>query len=364
MIDVTINGKSYKYQQYKGTNSKWPNKADFVEHLKAIQLSLDNKIKYQTISKQTNCSVCSKKNIGKRQYKVGKVMWDDGLLHYITKHNLKPSDIFIDKIFRYQPGKKIISIKRDTVLKGVKIVKKNKIFLKLDKNQLLIMDALYEHGSKKIYNSKHDEDDYKYSEHTGLLDFNDHGLEKIVVSGRTTRIDKNDKEIYLPKNMVDAYDYEYIFHTHPLTPKLGGRAKDGILYEFPSSSDVLHFLEHYNEGNTQGSIVVTPEGMYIIRKHITDNKRIDVDPDKLYDNLNKVFEKLQRDAIEQYGIKFSESRFYNKVAQDTTYIDKVNKFLHKYGMHIDYFCRIKDSKGDWILDTVYLPVYVVEPVNL
>ena len=99
-----------------------------------------------------------------------------------------------------------------------------------------------------------------------LLDFNNSGLEKIIISGNTSRVDANDDVIFLPKNMIDAFDYEYIFHTHPPTPKQGARANVGILYEFPSISDLFHFMDHYNEGKTQGSIVIAPEGMYIIRK--------------------------------------------------------------------------------------------------
>jgi len=313
------------------------------------------------LHEKINCTICKKKHIKKRVYTIKKIMWDDGLSHYIDKHNVKPSDYFIDKIFKYQPGKKIISIKRDKVLKGVKIVKKNKIFLKLDRNQLFIMDALYEHGSKRVYVGKKDDPRFKYSEHSGLLDFNDNGLEKILVSGKATRIDKNDDEIYLPKNMSDAYDYEYIFHTHPATPKIGGRAIEGILYEFPSSSDIFHFLDHYNHGETQGSIVIAPEGMYTIRKYVTDNKKIIIDENELNEHLNNMFDKLQKEAIDKYGVKFSESKFFKTISQDTYFINKLNKFLHKYQSHIDYFSRIQDEEHRWILDTIYLPVYVVEP---
>jgi hypothetical protein len=361
---MSLYSKSHKYEHYNITkvkkNIKWQNMENFIEQLEYIQTYFNKRKLYSASEEKINCVLCKKKNIKTKIYKINKVIWDDGLLHYIKKHYIKPSEYFIEKIFKYQPGKKIISIKKHKKLKGVKIVKKNKVFLKLDKNQILIMDALYEHGSKRIYYSKKD-NNTKYSEHSGLLDFNDFGLEKLIVSGKTTRIDKNDDEIYLPKNMTDAYDYEYIFHTHPITPGIGSRAKYGILYEFPSASDIFHFIDHYNNGDTQGSIVMTPEGMYVIRKYISDNNKIKIDEDALNDKLINTFNKIQKNAINIYGSEFSKNKFYSKIAQDTNHINKLNEVLHRFELHIDYFPRIKNSTGHWIIDTVYLPVYVVEP---
>ena len=45
---------------------------------------------------------------------------------------------------------------------------------------------------------------------------------------------------------MDASFYQYLFHTHPPTPKPGGRAGEGIVYEFPSIGDILHFIDHFN----------------------------------------------------------------------------------------------------------------------
>ena len=38
--------------------------------------------------------------------------------------------------------------------------------------------------------------------------------------------DKVDKELLLPQNIPDAFDYEYIFHTHPATPDPLNRIKN------------------------------------------------------------------------------------------------------------------------------------------
>jgi hypothetical protein len=39
----------------------------------------------------------------------------------------------------------------------------------------------------------------------------------------------------------------------------------------------------------------------------------------------------------------------------------VNKKLNEYDIHIEYKPREKDIKGRWILGTIYLPVYAIEP---
>ena len=30
-------------------------------------------------------------------------------------------------------------------------------------------------------------------------------------------------------------------------------------------------------------------------------------------------------------------------------------------MYIDYYPRLKDKKNKWVIDTIYLPIYVIEP---
>jgi hypothetical protein len=161
---------------------------------------------------------------------------------------------------------KLQRIKTETVLKLPSVIfkKEKKRLIKISKNQLRILDALMIDGGydKKYFDKKNK---LRFSEHAGLLDFSNNGLDKIVVSGKTERVDRDDHSILLPANMIEAYDYEYIFHTHPPTPRPGGRANVGVLYEFPSISDIFHFMDHYNNGVVQGSIIIAPEGIYIIR---------------------------------------------------------------------------------------------------
>jgi hypothetical protein len=380
---IKFNEKKYKYESFwredkekkitdafgdllpypEENEKKWQNQDLFFGKLKETEENLKRRNKFVKYEKEKykDCLLCDQKNITKGLYEINKIRWEEGLKHYIEVHNIKPSDKFIDTVFRFRVGNEIRSISRLADFKGKKVKKYNTMYLKLDRNQLNIMDALMRHGGyKNYYDNK--KSFFRYSEHAGLLDFNDDGLEKIVVSGNTNRVDELDDDIFLPSSMVDMYDYEFIFHTHPPTPVPGGRAKDGILYEFPSISDIFHFIDHFNDGNTQGSIVMTAEGMYIIRKFEYNDKKININENNFFKETMKQFFKLQEEAIKKYGINFNSEKFYSVIAQDTSYIDRLNKVLNKYEINIDFYSRKKDKQNKWIVDTIYLPMYVIEPV--
>lgn len=352
---IDSNGLLFPYPK---EGEPWTDKFQFLERLKTVQKMLKLKNKYY-LKDNKNCLLCNKQNITSGIYQINNIAWEDGLVHYIDTHNIKPSSDFIDFIYNINfRENKSKSLKIDGTLYKMNDLK----YIKLDRNQIMIMDALMMHGgyTKKYVDEK--KKMYRYSEHAGLIDFNDNNVDKIIISGRTNRIDKGDEEIYLPKNMPDAYDYEYIFHTHPPTPKPGGRADIGILYEFPSISDIFHFVDHYNEGKTQGSLVIAPEGLYNIRNLNLDKKKIKVNEDELYKKLMKAMSSSQKKAIKKYGIEFSNQTFYSVISQDHSYIKDINNVLNNYSLQIDYFSRIRDDMGEWILDTIHLPVYVIEPI--
>lgn len=365
-----INGKLY--ESYWKTNElskddnnvtlpepksiKWNNKELFLQKLKDVQDFLRRLNKFNKIP-HINCILCKTKNVTKGFYEINNIRWRDELIHYIEKHNVKPSDKFVDTIFKFQtvPDTESKEIARFKSM----VVKKNKLrYIKLNTNQLLIMDALMLHGS---YSKKYKDSNsiYRYSEHAGLLDFSNNGLDKIIISGKTERVDAHDMDIFLPKNMLEAYDYEYMFHTHPATPKAGGRVNVGILYEFPSIGDIFHFLEHFNNGVTQGSLVIAPEGMYNIRKK-TKGTQIKFDEDELFNTLSNELYLIQKNAIKKYGSNFNDEKFYSVISQDSTYIDMFNKILNNFDLHIDFFSRVKDKVGNWIIEDIYLPVYPME----
>ena len=273
-------------------------------------------------------------------------------LHYGGKQNKLPSKIHTDVKKRYV-------VKFNTK----NIIKYKTRYIKISQNQLQILDALLNNGGNKTYlDSKHK---LRYSEHSGILDFDKTKLERIMISGRTTREDEDDVDILLPHDMKDVLDYEYIFHTHPPTPYVGARAKQGILYEFPSISDLYHFSYHYNAGHIQGSIIIAPEGIYIIRMK-KDVKYIEYPSEETFDKLESLNLDIQRYAIKKYGDNFknNEQLFYNSVCQDSKYIKLFNKIVKKHfnkNMQILFKPRTFDKNTNkWIIKNLYIKVAPIE----
>lgn len=355
-------GNEYPWPNH--SDEPWTDKNNFLKKLIGVQNYLKTTGMYEPYKENDEfkdyCLICKENNILNGSFKLNNMYWNDDLTHYIEKHNIKPSDEFIDMIYKYTPSKKTNRIiKFETEIYNQESMR----YLKLEKNQIMICDALMRHGGyTKKYVDKKNSDVYRYSEHAGSLDFNKKGLDKIIISGVTSRVDVGDEEIFLPGDMPYALDYEYVFHTHPPTPKPGGRATDGILYELPSINDIFHFIDHYNGGSTQGSLVITPEGLYNIRKLILDNKIIKINEDQLYREYISIVKRSQHDAIKKYGIDFTTYEFYSNIASDIKYIDDINLVTNKYKIHIDYFPRQKDKKGNWIIESIYLPVFVTEPI--
>jgi hypothetical protein len=344
------------YPKPKHYDLEWSGKRQFIEKLIDTENKLIKNKDYEEDIKY-NCLLCKEKNISNKIFKYQDIIWKNSLLHYIDRHNIKPQEDFMDFIYNLDHRHMTRKIKFNSEMYTMDNVQ----YLKLDKNQILIMDALMEHGGyTRKYLDSNNKAKYKYSEHYGLLDFDEDGLEKIIISGRTNRIDEGDADIFLPKDLLDAIDYEYIFHTHPPTPKPGGRVNSGILYEFPSVNDVFHFIEHFNSGITQGSLVITPEGLYNIRKLTFNKKKISIDKNKLYRQFLDIFYKQQRNAIKKYGKNFDIIFFKKVIAHDKSFINNINKVLNKFSLHIDFYPRILSYKNKWIIDTVYLPIYVIE----
>jgi hypothetical protein len=343
-----FDSKGNKFKKPK-SEQPWDGQKFFESKLLILNLLLKETKNFTLNESLSDCLICDEKNITSGRYIYKNFIWEDGIEHYVKKHNFCPPEIFMDLVFFYKPEKKI-KIKAKPSLTNLD-------YIKINKNQMLIFDALLKHGGyTKKYIDLTNSDILRYSEHTGLLDFKMNLLERVVVAGNTTRVDKGDEEIFLPRDLSDLREYEYIFHTHPPTPKPGGRVTQGILYEVPSIGDILHFIDSFNEGNICGSLVVTAEGLYNIRKKDLNHEKIFINEDKLFRDYNYIFEKIQDDVIRKYGTKFTTEKFHNKIAKEQEYFTKFNEILNKYLIQIDFYPRIK-HKSQWILDKVYLPIY-------
>lgn len=245
-----------------------------------------------------------------------------------------------------------------------KYMKYNKKYYKISRNQLLILDALLYDGSvKKYIDSKKN---MRYSEHFGLFDFDSHKLEKIVISGNSVREDEDDIEILFPNDPIDIIDYEFMFHTHPPTP---GRVQNGIIYEFPSIHDIFHFIEYFNKGITQGSLIIAPEGIYVItvKNNIKKIKYNLLQEEKMFDDLEDFLSQIHLESINKYGSKFDKKFYYNTIINDKYFINKFNSYIKKIfnnQIKIKYHNRVYDKKtNSWIIKSLYLSVSAVEPIK-
>lgn len=249
-----------------------------------------------------------------------------------------------------------------TQLIGRVILKSNKKkYITLNRNQLLILDSLLTDGSIKQYIDT--DNNTRYSEHSGYLNITTtNNIDRFIISTRTNREDKDDSDILLPYDLYDSYEYKYIFHTHPKTPTLG-RFKDNILYEFPSVDDLFHFIDHYNMGKTIGSIIIAPEGYYIIYPNNLEIKEIiyDIDiEDDIINKLNDGLYDIELKAIEKYGTKYTEDFFYSVIAYDKHYLNLYNKLINKYldnQIKIIIVNRTKDIiTNKWLVKKLTLPI--------
>ncbi len=292
-----------------------------------------------------------------------------GFIHFYDKKKEKKNPFpknFKIKNFHWDKNAKYVSNELFSVLNSLIIIDGRIInepiltkinvtfvYVKINYNQMRIIDALFNDGGKeKKYINFRNKDEHLFSEHSGLLNILDGKFEHFIISAKTDRISDKDKEIYLPTNNLNSQDFQYIFHTHPVTPKIGSRLENEILYEFPSLNDIIHFIENAKYGVMLGSIVISPEGTYLIRQRILGDKST-VPPSSIV----KQFFKVQTDYIKKYVDKnFDEEFFYNTVAYDFSAIDRVNALLKTYNIYIEYYPR-EYKNNMWCLRELILPIY-------
>jgi hypothetical protein len=293
------------------------------------------------------CSKCKKEF--EYVYKLSKLLITDANIHELLTHNIIEYELY-EKVIKYE------------------IPEYNINYNLFNTNELNIIDGLYEEGSnqiyidkkKNIYNSKEN----KYSEHYGLLYFSQNKLDKVIVQ-LNSRIDKDDPTIYMPQNSEEAFEVDYLFHTHPKTPYLGSRMANSIIYEFPSMADINHFIEHHNRGKLLGSLVIAPEGIYNIRKYIFNRDKIRLDFDIFLSELEDTFIECYQDSMSDYSkikdiekingfYKIPEKIFYKNISTNLEFIKRINYVLEKYDLTIDFYPRVK-LNNKWIFPSIYIP---------
>jgi hypothetical protein len=297
--------------------------------------------------------------------------YKSNLLYYYKKHNkhIKIKEIDYHTLIKHNN----INYNLYEEICKIEINVFNINFLLLHNNNINVLDGLYNIGSNKIFfNSDKNLSNnkiFRYSENYGHLIFKNNKLHKII-SLNKYRISQNDNEIFLPENDIENLNYQYFFHTHPVTPFIGSRSKDGIIFEFPSISDILNFIEHHNMGKLQASIVITPEGMYIIRKNNFNNDKIVFDEDIFFDKIEDLYRELHEQILFKYkqhliysksnlNTKINIKYFYKNITSNLNYIIFINEFLQTYDIAIDFYTRNKfiDENNNvlWLLPNIYLP---------
>ena len=293
------------------------------------------------------CVKCKKEFFNK--YKLKNLSINESNIHELIIHNIIDFDLY-EQIIKYEiPGDNIN-------------------YNLFNTNELNIIDSLYEQGSNKIYIDKKknifNSKENRFSEHYGLLYFSNNKLEKVIIQ-LNSRVEKDDPSIYMPQNSQEALKVNYIFHTHPKTPYLGSRISISILYEFPSMSDIIHFIDHHNRGILLGSIIIAPEGIYNIRKNIFNRNKIKIDYDIFLSEMEDLYIECYQDSMADYSdlkelkkinghYKIPENIFYKNIANNLEFIKRINSSLEKYDVTIDFHNRIYLNEK-WIFPTIYLP---------
>ena len=232
----------------------------------------------------------------------------------------------------------------------ITIPKFNVNFNLLDMNGLNILDGIYEQGSNKIYNNK-------YTEHVGYITTNNNIFDKFIIINEYNNINKF--QILYPKNTKDLLKHNYIFHTHPKTPLIGSRLNEGIIFEFPSTNDILHFIDFFNFGKLLCSLIISPEGLYVIHKYNFNTNHIKINYDIFINEIEEIINECNDYAFIEYEkyVKLDEFIiFYNKIILDFKYIDKINSHLMKYDLFIEYYPRNNLNNLKWLFYDIYLPL--------
>lgn len=97
---------------------KWKGRAAFLKALRNVEARIDNdkyrRCRVSHMKGWSNCRICEQKN-GSTEYNLTVLEstweWPVGLLHYVERHNVRPSQSFIDFIMTVEAGSSKIKAK-------------------------------------------------------------------------------------------------------------------------------------------------------------------------------------------------------------------------------------------------------------
>lgn len=293
----------------------------------------------------TDCLKCNTNQF----YQLGHLVWSQSMIHKITDHCCYPSNYFVITILA-------IKLANNYLINPPLQMKNNLMathqYVALSKNKLSILDALLKEGSCPRYIYYDNQvDQFIYSEHAGSIAVKNGTIGDIVVSTTTHRVDTNKPPIFLPTNKPTKKCH-FVFHTHPNATTYGGRIKYGVIYEFPSVADLTHFTYYYDTRRIMGSIVIAPEGMYVIRliKHCqkASFETVHIHP------LQQFILELEKVAINDLSAKIvDEDSFHYWVSKNYTYIQLYNRYIQSLNLFVEYYPRILFN-NEWCLQPVLL----------
>jgi len=310
---------------------RWTFKYEFLKIYKEFLENKKDKIKED---KENNIYI----------YKI--YIWTKNLYELIDKNNYKPSTSFIKFILNETKDK----------------------YIKITKNNLLLFKSLLDIGGYKKKFSSIGNQEYKNAEILGYLTFQkdkktkEYIVKDIIISNYQDHYNQKDPNIYLPVITDKKYFIQkYIFHTHPPTPKPGGRAINGIILELPSTEDITAFINIYlSKKKIKGSLVCAPEGIYNIS--FLDENNIQFFNDyknkskkqHIINGISNCLKSFHLELYDKYESYFNLDKFYNVIVEDYDFINKLNDCLKDFNINIKYYPIQKDINDEWIYGTIYL----------
>jgi hypothetical protein len=342
-----------------------------IEGVNSKLLSMGNKFLESRFDDTDKVKIKSKfKKLKKLEKLLNKNELENGLIYYYLLPyiwSIDNQDDLVTKEFKKfltELDLKNLNTKKSFVLyfNNTEVTVGGKKIIKLNYKHLSILDELMYLGANKIFGHKYEQ----YTEHAGLIDISHTGkTDRLIINTNRNFSADDDKDILFNIDLPNLHENEIIFHTHPPTDGVYGRLDEDIIYELPSAEDILHFMENYNNGIVQKSLVITLEGYYIIQAKIfaIDTLTIE-DENRFISKFRKIKNKIQKQAFKDHNITkkdFKKTLDYFHKHISINFLEELNKFLELFNIEIEFIQRKFNKKiNKYIIGKLYLEIIPVE----